>query len=164
MLKYITSDIVFQEIPDEVTLAIDITNCPFRCKGCHSPFLWEDKGTPLNEESLKNLIAPYAGEITCVSFMGGDREPSAVASLARFVKEEYAHALKTAWYSGNAELPSDSSIIQSFEYLKTGPYIAEKGPLRSSTTNQRMYRIHPDGTKEDITSRFWIKGMPDADW
>jgi hypothetical protein len=27
--------------------------------------------------------------------------------------------------------------------------------LKSPTTNQRLYRILPDGTQEDITSRFW---------
>ena len=37
MLKYAGYDIVFQEIPDEVTLAISLTNCPNRCPGCHSP-------------------------------------------------------------------------------------------------------------------------------
>ena len=28
MLKYANFDIVFQEVPDEVTLAINISNCP----------------------------------------------------------------------------------------------------------------------------------------
>ena len=36
MLKYANFDVVFQEVPDEVTLAINITNCPNQCPGCHS--------------------------------------------------------------------------------------------------------------------------------
>ena len=36
MLKYVDYDIAFQEIPDEVTLAINLSNCPHRA-GCHSP-------------------------------------------------------------------------------------------------------------------------------
>ena len=40
MLKYVNTDIVFQEIPDEVTLAVNISNCPCRCPGCHSQYLW----------------------------------------------------------------------------------------------------------------------------
>ena len=44
MLKYVNTDIVFQEIPDEVTLAVNISNCPCRCPGCHSEYLWEDVG------------------------------------------------------------------------------------------------------------------------
>ena len=36
MLKYANFDIVFQEVPEEVTLAINISNCPNQCPGCHS--------------------------------------------------------------------------------------------------------------------------------
>ena len=39
MLKYYNYDIVFQEYPDEVTLAINLTMCPNRCVGCHSAYL-----------------------------------------------------------------------------------------------------------------------------
>ena len=52
MLRYADYDIVFQEIPDEVTLAINLSNCPNHCKGCHSAYLMEDVGEPLTEESL----------------------------------------------------------------------------------------------------------------
>lgn len=31
MLKYVNCGIVFQEIPDEVTLSINISNCPCHC-------------------------------------------------------------------------------------------------------------------------------------
>ena len=50
MLRYVDYDIVFQEIPDEVTLAINLSNCPNRCKGCHSPHLLENVGESLTEE------------------------------------------------------------------------------------------------------------------
>ena len=40
MLKYVNCGIVFQEIPDEVTLSINISNCPCHCPGCHSNYLW----------------------------------------------------------------------------------------------------------------------------
>ncbi|SHF88735.1 hypothetical protein SAMN05444364_11530 [Prevotella scopos JCM 17725] len=43
MLRYINTDIVFQEFPDEVTLAINISGCPCRCPACHSQFLWANK-------------------------------------------------------------------------------------------------------------------------
>ena len=29
MLKYVDSKVVFAEIPDEITLAINISNCPY---------------------------------------------------------------------------------------------------------------------------------------
>lgn len=159
MLKFVTSDVVFQEVPDEVTLAIDISNCPCHCKGCHSLFLWKDEGIPLTEESLTDLILPYEGELTCIGFMGGDISPEEVARLSVFVHEHFK-TLKTAWYSGRQLLPKgfDATV---FDYVKLGPYIEEKGPLKSETTNQRMYRLNKESGKwEDITYRFWRNGMP----
>ena len=44
IMKYVNESVVFAEIPDEVTLAINISNCPCRCPGCHSKFLWGDIG------------------------------------------------------------------------------------------------------------------------
>ena len=75
MLRYVDYDIVFQEIPDEVTLAINLSNCPNRCKGCHSPHLLENVGESLTEESLGHLLQKYGKAVTCVWFMGGDAEP-----------------------------------------------------------------------------------------
>jgi anaerobic ribonucleoside-triphosphate reductase activating protein len=46
---------------------------------------------------------------------------------------------------------------QNFEYIKIGPYIKHLGPLKSPTTNQRLYRRTDEGEFEDITSRFWKK-------
>ena len=60
MLKVASFDIVFQEIPGEVTLALNLSNCPCHCPGCHSPHLWEDTGEELNESLLDDLIARYS--------------------------------------------------------------------------------------------------------
>ena len=35
MVKYLETKVVLSEIPNEITLAINITNCPCVCKGCH---------------------------------------------------------------------------------------------------------------------------------
>ncbi len=99
MLKYVNTGVVFQEIPDEVTLAINISNCPCRCPGCHSSYLWQNVGTPLTAMELDNLICQYEAEITCVAFMGGDSEPEYINNLARFIHREHPE-LKVAWYSG----------------------------------------------------------------
>ena len=66
MLKYADYDIVFQEIPNEVSLAINISNCPNHCIGCHSPYLMNDVGDVLDEQSLQLLMDKYGHDVTCV--------------------------------------------------------------------------------------------------
>ena len=39
-MRYSGLQIVFQEIPNEISLAIHFTGCPLKCKGCHSNDLW----------------------------------------------------------------------------------------------------------------------------
>ena len=156
MLKVASFDIVFQEIPGEVTLALNLSGCPCHCPGCHSPHLAEDIGEPLDEQLLDALIAKYSGLITCVAFMGGDAEPKEVARLAEYVQRPTTNdqrPLKTAWYSGRMNLPKDG-----FDYVKIGPYIEELGGLKSPKTNQRLYK-RIENEWQDITSLFWRKNF-----
>ena len=120
-MKYVNTGVVFQEIPDEVTLSINISNCPCHCLGCHSQYLWEDIGEPLNAMSLDVMLKDYGQDITCVAFMGGDATPEKVDSLAGWMRSAYPE-LKTAWYSGRAVL-SDKIHLRNFDYIKLGPYI-----------------------------------------
>lgn len=172
MLKIASFDIVFQEIPGEVTLALNLSGCPCHCPGCHSKHLWEDIGEELNEELLDGFIARYGSMITCVCFMGGDQAPEEVAQWAEWVK---ARNLKTAWYSGRTSFPECLSAKRSvsetvcqqsglsgvagpFDYVKLGPYIESLGGLKSPTTNQRLYKRVGDEW-QDITSSFWKKNL-----
>lgn len=151
MLKYHNYDIVFAEIPGEVTLAVNITGCPHRCAGCHSPHLREDTGRALDDSELSALLSRYGRSVTCVCFMGGDGDPYEVARLAATVRESYPH-LRTGWYSGCDRLPDDA-LCRCFDYIKVGPYMEEAGSLTSPTTNQRLYRI-AEGGAEDVTYLF----------
>ena len=148
-LKFYNYDIVFQEIPDEVTLAVNLTGCPHHCEGCHSPHLQRDTGIALDEEALNNLLSQYGQQITCFCFMGGDANPRELSRLATYLRQKTK--LKIAWYSGNSKLPD---IFTHFDYVKTGPYISQFGGLKSPTTNQRLYR-NSGGVPQDITARFW---------
>ena len=154
MLKYVNTDIVFQEIPDEVTLAINISNCPCHCPGCHSPFLWKDVGEPLNADALEKMIGEYGKEITCVSFMGGDAEPESINQLAVYIHRQHP-TFKVGWYSGKIRIP-ECVNKNDFDYLKIGPFLRHLGPLKSKTTNQRMYKKSSNGQFIDITKRFWM--------
>ena len=153
MLKYVNTGVVFQEIPDEVTLAINISNCPCHCPGCHSRYLWDDIGMPLDTDAIDAFIERYGDDITCLSFMGGDADPAGVNQLAQYIHETYPQ-FKVAWYSGRIRL-SSAVNKQDFNYIKIGPYIKHLGPLKSPTTNQNLYRQRADGEFEDITYRFW---------
>lgn len=161
-MKYVDAKVVFQEIPDEITLAINISGCPVRCPDCHSKYLWEDIGESLDRDSLHSLIENNKG-ITCLAFMGGDANVPYLQTLIYWVKTRHPE-LKIAWYSGEDRLLK-SSDIKYLDYIKLGPFIKDKGPLNSKTTNQRIYKICHDGTRsmihndicgiEDITSKFW---------
>ena len=157
-MKYYNFDVVFQEIPDETTLAINISGCPCHCPGCHSPFLWEDKGTELSISEFESILQPVALDITCVCFMGGDANPAYINQLAEYTKEHYPY-LKIGWYTGR-DVISDCIDQKNFDYIKVGSNIHEHGGLNSYNTNQRMYKIRHLNSlnrKVDITKEFQNK-------
>ena len=151
MLKYVNTMVTFSEVPDEISLCIEISNCPCHCKNCHSAYLAEDIGNNLDLQALTTLIDSNKG-ITCACIMGGDINPSEVDDIAQDIKEYYP-GLKVAWYSGRQELSEDINL-DFFDYIKLGPYIEELGPLTSKTTNQRFYKVI-NNKLEDITYKFY---------
>lgn len=153
MLKYVGYDIVFQEIPDQTTLAVNLSCCPNRCAGCHSPHLWQDVGEELTEGAVDGLLARYDGLVTCFCLMGGDNDPQAVERVCRQVRRRTEGRVATAWYSGR-EAPPTGFDLGVLDYLKVGPWIGSRGTLRSPSTNQRLYRLRSDGSREDLTARF----------
>lgn len=160
-MKYYNAMVVFEEIPNEITLAINITNCPCHCKGCHSKFLWEDTGTELTFEELDRLIDKNDG-ITTVCFMGGDAEPEIIDKLAEYVHK--VRKLKVGWYSGMDNYYKNINF-NWFDYIKLGHYDEDLGPLNKPTTNQKLFKLShknvEDDVKridfEDITHLFWKK-------
>lgn len=162
MVKYYSTNVVFEEIPDMVTLAIEITNCPGHCEGCHSPWLREDIGEELTIEVLESLIKKNDG-VNCVCFMGEGNDPEGLKKLAEYVKSRNSVPYVTALYSGREDVEKDYD--KCFDFIKVGPYIAECGPLNKETTNQRLYKInklydpetyYPNRwIREDITYKFW---------
>ena len=151
--------VVFREIPDEITLAINISGCPVKCPGCHSSYLVQDIGEVLDRESLGKLIETNPG-ISCVSFLGGDADPAYVRDLSLWVRQTWP-GLKTGWYSGR-DLKNAEPVLDAFDFVKVGPFIDEYGPLDWETTNQRFYKIDhtPDGpVLTDWTFKFRKKLM-----
>lgn len=165
MVKYVKEDtqVTFAEIPDEITLVINVSNCPHHCKGCHSQYLQTDIGDELTFEVLDELIKKNEG-ITCVSFMGEGNDLNGIFLLGTYIKNEYPD-LKVALYTGLEDIPQ--RFVEYFDYLKLGPYIEKFGPLDKETTNQRMFKREGDGMAligykwqsgwSDITYKFWNK-------
>ena len=162
MIKYVNYDIVFQEVPGEVSLALNISNCPYCCEGCHSPHLREDIGEDL-ERDLTMFLDKYKGMITCVLFLG---EGNDFMALCRCIDMCTKAGLKTAVYTGGdsarelnqTELKWAAAQVGSPDYVKFGSYKKELGGLSSPSTNQRMYRWNADTKRyDDITYMFWRK-------
>ena len=155
LLKYHNTKIVFQEVPNEISLAINISGCTIRCRECHSKYLWKNIGESLSYVTLEDLIQNNKG-ITCVCFMGGDRNPVYINKLAKYIKLYYPN-LKVAWYSGRSSIPN---VIElgNFDYIKIGRFIKERGPLNNPKTNQIFYEIINDNLINK-TSLFWKKEL-----
>ena len=149
MIKYKDSYIVFEEIPDRVSLAVNITNCQNNCIGCHSPELRLNNGEELTEEIIDKLIKENYG-IDCFLFMGEGKDYSRLMELVRYIKENYS--IKVAIYSGRDKV--EIEYYGLFDYVKVGEYKSEYGPLNDKNTNQRLYKIS-DNICEDITHLLW---------
>lgn len=141
-MNYYKYDIVFQEIPDEISLAIYFTGCPLQCKGCHSPELWNPKnGSVFTSPVLKSLLQQYEGEISCLLFMGGEWNEKELISFAELA---VSLKIKVALYTGRELHQLSSQLISHLTYLKTGPWREELGGLDSPTTNQKIHLLNKE--------------------
>jgi len=146
-MKYCSYVTTLLEIPDEITLSLEITNCPHRCKNCHSPHLREDIGIIVDNNEIDKLLKENH-YISCICFMGGDTNHKELYDLCDYI---HSLGLKTAMYSGDDNI--DLDLIKYLDYYKVGGYKEDLGPLDSPTTNQRLYRINGNEL-EDLTSWF----------
>ena len=143
-LKYINYAIVFQEVPDEISLAINISGCRYRCRGCHSKHLWEYKGNYLLED-LEDIINSNEF-ITCVCFMGGDQNMKELEEAISICKK---HNLKTCLYTGNENIKNFTKIFPWLDWIKIGRYDDTKLSdnhieygIKLASMNQHIYPIH----------------------
>lgn len=151
MIKYVPEDtsVTFAEIPNEITLCINLSLCPHHCPCCHSEYLQTDIGKELTVEVIDRLLERHHG-ITCILFMGGDCDKQCLYELARYIKNT---GMLVGWYSGEDTLDLQQ-YKDIFTYIKVGSFKKEFGPLNSKTTNQKLYQIIGNEIK-DITYLFW---------
>ncbi|MDG6354150.1 anaerobic ribonucleoside-triphosphate reductase activating protein [Glaesserella parasuis] len=135
-IRFISEQIVWQEVPNETSLAFLISGCPLGCKGCHSIESWKlGSGQFLSEIYLQQRLAQYQGLISCVLFMGGEWLPELLLQRLQLVRQS---GLKTCLYTGLELEQLPQEILAVLDYVKTGRWIAELGGLNCITTNQRF--------------------------
>ena len=137
-LKYNGYSIVMQEVPNEVSLAINISGCPHKCEGCHSKYLWKYDGEYLIDD-IEKLLNQYSGLITCVCFMGGDQNQDDLLYCINMANKK---ELKTCLYTGVDDINIiNKEIIEVLDYIKIGRYIEKYGGLDKNTTNQKFFDL-----------------------
>lgn len=144
-LKYVGYAITFQEVPDEISLVFNISGCPFRCDGCHSPFLQEYIGNDLLDD-IRHVIDKYKDYVSCICFMGGDQNKNDLIKALKICREEYC--LKTCLYTGNEDSEYLKDLFQYLDWIKIGKY--DKNLLsdnhrefgvKLASTNQHLFKI-----------------------
>lgn len=150
MLHFSSIQVVFQEVPDEISIAISISGCDVGCKGCHSAYTWDaEYGTVLTEGRLTSILNKYGGVVSCVLFYGGEWDTPSLLQLVGLCKRL---GYKVALYTGREIEQLSKDLIGSLTYLKVGAWVSDLGGLNSPTTNQRMFDVQ-DNFK-DITYKF----------
>ena len=133
-MKVISSQIVFQEVPNEISLSFLIAWCPLKCEGCHSKDKIEWK--ELTIQGLEDNIIKNKNFISCVLFLGWEWEKENLIQMLKICKE---HWKKTCLYTWLLDVSNE--IKENLDYLKVWPYIKMLWWLDSEKTNQKIYNV-----------------------
>lgn len=151
-MRYSGSQVVFQEIPNEISLVFQVTGCPLRCPGCHSSDIWASNiGKELSISSLNMAIEKYKNYISCILYLGGEWNLEELLLQLEYIKSLH---LKTALYTGLELHQVDERLFKNLDYLKYGAYKAELGPLTSPNSNQKLVNLKTN----EILNHFFIHG------
>ena len=169
MLKYWNQDttVTFSEFPDEVTLCVNISNCPGMCENCSEAYLQGDIGEYLTNDAIDTLIKNNQG-ITVFGLMGGDSKHEDVKRIADYIHAKHPN-IKVGMYSGWEYI--NLELANVLDYYKIGRWITPKGdskewfktncgPLVFPWSNQLLFK--KVGNKlVNITSKFRNKPISD---
>jgi len=140
-MKYTAKTVIFNEIPNEVSLCYSISGCGKRCLGCHSSELWEEKENhnSLNIGILEKHLTEYCGMITAIVFLGGEWHEKELISMLTLAKK---FQLKTCLYTSINNLEEiNIHLLNVLDYIKIGEFYFELGGLNSKKTNQRFIEV-----------------------
>jgi anaerobic ribonucleoside-triphosphate reductase activating protein len=150
-MNYDKLDIVFQEVPNEISLVIRFTGCPLACKGCHSENVKSAKGEYLTLVDFKSILNRNKHNVSCILFMGGEWN----SELVDYIDLAAESGFKTCLYTGLVDV--HPKLKRNLTYLKTGPWIESRGGLDSVDTNQ----VFRDLTTGTILNHLFTKGKHD---
>ena len=160
MLKFYGYAVTFAEFPEEISLLLNISNCPGTCSHCSEPELRQDIGTELTNNKIDELIKNNRG-ITLFGLMGGDSDHKDCVRIAKYIHEKYE--IKVGMYSGKDTI--DFDLLNCLDYYKIGHFIMPVGPVETwgqqqcgplcfPQTNQVMLKKIKEGIFENITYKF----------
>ncbi|MCF6347337.1 MAG: anaerobic ribonucleoside-triphosphate reductase activating protein [Flavobacteriaceae bacterium] len=136
-MYYYDFQIVFQEVPGEISLCFSISGCSLQCNGCHSPFLWKKgNGSLLTKKQFEVFLEQYSNLATCVLFMGGEWHKEEIISMLKLAKNK---KYKTCLYTGEEHI--SENILNELTWIKTGKWKQSLGGLSSTTTNQKFIEV-----------------------
>ena len=150
-LFFSNPQVVLQEVPDELSLAISISGCNLGCNGCHSSETWDKSyGSELTDTILHNLLTKYK-HISCLLIYDGMHNVDRLIELLAIAK---SFNLKTAMYTGLEHL--EPELLAMLDYYKLGKYDKNLGGLSSPSTNQKLYKSLNNKTLfYDFKSKNW---------
>lgn len=159
MLKYNGYSITFQEFPGEISLCLNISNCPCKCDGCSEPWLQSDTGIELTYKEIDKLIKEHP-DITTVGFLGGDSDHLLMCEFADYIHSK--HFKKVGFYSGRDFI--DLSVVPHVDMYKIGRWIMPStnseewkdhnwGPINWPVSNQ-LYFEKKNGKLINSTQKF----------
>ncbi|NNK86967.1 MAG: anaerobic ribonucleoside-triphosphate reductase activating protein [Flavobacteriaceae bacterium] len=136
-MHYYSIEVVFQEVPGEISICFSISGCPLRCEGCHSPFLWKDgNGRIMTRKVFIDTLCRYSPMATCVLFMGGEWHEDELVSYLKLARKMN---FKTCLYTGEDNV--SDRLLNELTWLKTGKWIPSLGALNCRTTNQNFTQV-----------------------
>ena len=142
LIPVYSTGVTMNEVPDHLAFYIEMGNCKKKCKGCHSPHLWNTVDNPMSIEELEFLAYDAINKgANAIVLMGGTTNDIPYPHLVRLI-DKLSQIAPVCLYSGSDDYKQDMliAITTQLTWLKTGNYQEELGGLSSKTSNQKFYR------------------------
>lgn len=152
LIPVYSTGVTMNEVPDHLAFYIEMGNCKQKCKGCHSPHLWNIVNNPMSIEELEVLAYDAINKgANAIVLMGGTTNDIPYPHLVRLI-DKLSQIAPVCLYSGSDDYEQDMliAITTRLTWLKTGSYQETKGGLMSTETNQKFLR------KENVNLRYAI--------